>query len=154
MNHKSRSRFVLEELIGDKPTHNSSIPTVQEAPQDRVIDILLPRSGRNVVTQADTETQCADTINMLVPQLVRDDGAQGSESTEQLNFDTQTQVVPRRSGRVRHQPDRYMFLGESYDMIPDELNTEPVNYNEALHDKDAKLWKKVIKSEMESMYSN
>ena len=35
-----------------------------------------------------------------------------------------------------------MFLGESYDMIPDELNAEPVNYNEILQDKDAKLRKK------------
>ena len=34
MNHKSRSRIVLEELRGDKLTHNSSIPIVQEAPQD------------------------------------------------------------------------------------------------------------------------
>ena len=32
-----------------------------------------------------------------------------------------------------------MFLGESYDRIPDELNAELVNYNEALQDKDAEL---------------
>ena len=52
VNQKSRSRIVLEELRGDRPIHNSSIPIVQEeAPQDRVIDIPLPRhSGRNVVT--------------------------------------------------------------------------------------------------------
>ena len=67
-----------------------------------------------------------------------DDSAQGSKSTEQLNSDTQTPVMPHHSGRVRHQLDRNMFLGESYDMIPDELNAKPVNYNEALQDKDAK----------------
>ena len=106
------------------------------------------------MTLVDTEMQRVDTINTLVPQPVRDDGAQGSESTEQLNFETQTQVVPRCSGRVRRQPDRYIFLGESYDMILDELNTEPVKYNEAFQDKDGELWKKVIKLEMESMYSN
>ena len=50
--------------------------------------------------------------------------------------------MPRRSGRVRRHPDRYMFLGESYDMIPNELNAKPINYNEALQDKDAELWKK------------
>ena len=55
-----------------------------------------------------------------------------------------------RSGRVRRQPDRYMFLGESYDMILDEA----VNYNEALQDKDGELWKKAMKSKIESMYSN
>ena len=68
----------------------------------------------------------------LVPHPVRDDGAQGSELTEQLNSDTQTLSVPHRNGRVRHQPNRYMFLDESYDMIPNELNAEPVNYNEVL----------------------
>ena len=70
MNHKPQSKIILKELRGDRPTHDSSIPIVQkEAPQDRVIDIPLPRhSGRNFVTQADTETQRADTINTLVPQ--------------------------------------------------------------------------------------
>ena len=70
---------------------------------------------------------------------MHDDGAQGSESTEQLNSDTQTPIVPRRSGRVRFHPDWYMFLGESYDMIPNELNAEPVNYNETLQGKDLEL---------------
>ncbi|XP_057481980.1 uncharacterized protein LOC130768889 [Actinidia eriantha] len=129
MNHKSKSRIVLEELRRDRLTHNSSIPIVQEeAPQDRVIDIPLPRcSGRNVVTQVDTETQHADTIKTLVSQPVHDDGKQRSESTEKLNSDTQAHVMPHRSRRVRCQLDRYMFLGESYNMIPNELNTKPVN---------------------------
>ena len=70
---------------------------------------------------------------------MHDDGAQGSESTKQLNFDTHTQVMPYFSRSVRHQPDQYMFLGESYDMIPNELNAEPVNYNEAFQDKDIDL---------------
>ena len=65
-----------------------------------------------------------------------------------------TQVVPHRSGRVKHQPNRYMFLGESYDMILDELNAEPVNYDEVLQDKDAELWKNAMKSVIESTYSN
>ena len=78
MNHKPKSRIVLEKLRGDKLTHNSSIPIVQEEePQHRVIDIPLPcRSGRNVVTQSNTETQRVDTINMLVSQPVPNNGAQ------------------------------------------------------------------------------
>ena len=69
MNHKPRSRIVLEELRGDRPTHTSlTLIKQEEAPQDRVIDIPLPRrSRRNVMTQADTETQRVDTINTLVP---------------------------------------------------------------------------------------
>ena len=62
--------------------------------------------------------------------------------------------MSRRSGRVIHQPLRYTLLGESFDRIPDELDTDPCNYDEALKDKNAELWKKVMKSEMQSMYSN
>ncbi|XP_049410489.1 uncharacterized protein LOC125873645 [Solanum stenotomum] len=43
---------------------------------------------------------------------------------------------------------------ESYDRIPEEPNTEPLNYAEALHDKDADMLIIAMKSEMESMYSN
>ena len=91
------------------------------------------------MTQADTKTRCANTINTLVPQPGHDDGAQGSELAEEFTPDTQTQVVPHRSGRVVRQPDWSMLLGESYKKIPDELDAEPVNYNEALQDKDAEL---------------
>ncbi|XP_057495680.1 uncharacterized protein LOC130780680 [Actinidia eriantha] len=145
MNHKSKSKIVLEKLRGDRPTHSSSIPIVQEeVPQHRVIDIPLPRrSGRNVVTQDDTEMHRVDTINTLVLQPVPDDGAQGLESTEQLNSNTQTQVVLRRSGRVKCQPNQYIFLGESYDMIPDELIAELVNYNEALKTKTQNFGKRL-----------
>ncbi len=48
-------------------------------------------------------------------------------------------LVPRRSGRVIVPPSRYMLLGESCDMIPEEQQAEPCNCNEALQDKDAEL---------------
>ncbi|MBE2321140.1 DDE-type integrase/transposase/recombinase, partial [Solirubrobacter sp. CPCC 204708] len=69
MNHKPRSRIVLEELRGDKPVQTSSIPTVQEeTPHESVLDIPLPRrSGRIVETRADIEP-CGPTMNMPVPQ--------------------------------------------------------------------------------------
>ena len=59
-----------------------------------------------------------------------------------------------RSGRVICQPYRYTLLGESFDKIPDELDTDPCNYDEAFKDKDADLWQKAMKYEMQSMYSN
>ena len=62
--------------------------------------------------------------------------------------------MSRCSGRVIRQPLRYTLLGESFDRIPNELDTDPCNYDEALKDKDADLWQKVMKSEMQSMYSN
>ena len=66
MNHKPKSRIVLEELREDKPKKTFSISIVQEeAPQDRVINIPLPHySGKNIVTQDDIEMQRADTINV------------------------------------------------------------------------------------------
>ena len=45
-------------------------------------------------------------------------------------------------------------MGESFDRIPDELDTDPCNYDEALKDEDANIWQKAMKSEMQSMYSN
>ena len=37
--------------------------------------------------------------------------------------------------------------------IPEEPETDPYNYNEAIQDKDATLWQKAMKIEMESKYS-
>ena len=54
--------------------------------------------------------------------------------------------MPRRSGWVVHKSDRYMSLEKSYDRIPNELNAEPIKYNESLQDKDVELWKKGYES--------
>ncbi|KAL8134929.1 hypothetical protein AgCh_009805 [Apium graveolens] len=67
---------------------------------------------------------------------------------------TNTAPVPRRSGRVVQQRDRFMFLGESSDLVPGEHDDDPRTYEEAVQDKDADLWQKAMKSEIESMYSN
>ena len=45
---------------------------------------------------------------------------------------TSTQEGLHPSGRVVRQPERYMFLGESLDRIPEELDTKPLNYTKAL----------------------
>ena len=58
--------------------------------------------------------------------------------------------VPRRSGRVVTQPERFIGLGE----ILVDPETDPYNYNEAVQDKDVTLWQSAMKTEMESMYSN
>ena len=43
-----------------------------------------------------------------------------------------THEGPHHSGRVARQPERYVFLGESLDKIPEELNTGPGNYGKVL----------------------
>ncbi|XXG53381.1 hypothetical protein AAC387_Pa03g1479 [Persea americana] len=62
--------------------------------------------------------------------------------------------VPRRSGRIVRPPDRFSFLGESYETIPEELEQDPCNYNEAINDIDSGRWQEAMKAKMESMYSN
>ncbi|KAL8116714.1 hypothetical protein AgCh_023023 [Apium graveolens] len=67
---------------------------------------------------------------------------------------TNTAPVPRRSGKVVQQPDRFMFLGESSDLVSGEHDDDHRTYEEAAQDKDADLWQKAMESEIESMYSN
>ncbi|KAL8089363.1 hypothetical protein AgCh_038981 [Apium graveolens] len=62
--------------------------------------------------------------------------------------------VPCRSGRVVRQPDRFIFLGESSDLVSGEHDDDPWTYEDALQDKDADLWQKAMESEMESIFSN
>ena len=67
-----------------------------------------------------------------------------------LVIPTQEPRVPHRSGRVVTQPERFIGLGE----VPEDPKIDPSNYNEAVQDKDATLWQRAMKTEMESMYSN
>ena len=74
----------------------------------------------------------------------------------QVNAQNDTNIAPvsHHSGRVVRQPERFMFLGESSDLVSGEHDEDPRTYEEALQDKDADLWQKGMQSEMESMYSN
>ena len=63
---------------------------------------------------------------------------------------TQDRGEPRRSGRVVIQPDCFIGLGE----IPVGIETDPRNYNEAVQNKYATFWQKIMNTEIESMYSN
>ena len=49
-------------------------------------------------------------------------------------------LMPRRSGRVVKQPDRFMCLGKSFEDILKEHEIDPIDYNEAMSDVDAHLW--------------
>ena len=62
----------------------------------------------------------------------------------------------RRSGRVPHQPDRYLdFLVRDGDPIElDENNEDPISYMDAIQRSDSEKWLGAMKSEMESMDIN
>ena len=59
----------------------------------------------------------------------------------------------RRSGRERHEPERYGFhIDEEHDQVID--NDDPTSYDEAMHDIDLVKWLEAMKSEIDSMYQN
>ena len=49
---------------------------------------------------------------------------------------TSTQV-PRQSGRIVRPPIRFIVLGETYDTISEEAESDPYTYEEAINDIDA-----------------
>ena len=73
---------------------------------------------------------------------------------EDLPVEPQQPVELRRCGRTTHKPSRYLFFGESYQVITIDSEEDPINYKEALEDVDAQKWLKAMDREMESMYSN
>ena len=62
--------------------------------------------------------------------------------------------MPHCSGRVVVQLDQYIYLGESFKTIPKEHEIYPTNYDEAMSNVNARLWKKTMEIELEFMYSN
>ena len=66
---------------------------------------------------------------------------------------TRTQV-PHRSGRIVRPPIRFIGFGETYEAIPEEAESDPYTYEEAMNDIDAHHWIQAMKSELDSMYSN
>ena len=62
--------------------------------------------------------------------------------------------MPRHSGRIVWPPIRFIGLGETYEEISREAETNPYTYEEAMNDINAHHWVKAMKSELDSMYSN
>ena len=48
----------------------------------------------------------------------------------------------------------YALLGETYQVILDNSNADPIAYEEALEDVDVEEWKRAMEREMESLDSN
>ena len=62
--------------------------------------------------------------------------------------------VPHRSGRIVWPPIRFIGLGETYEAISEEAESDPYAYEEAINDIDAHHWVQAMKSKLDSMYSN
>ena len=61
---------------------------------------------------------------------------------------------PRCNGRRVKQPDRYMFLGEVFEAVSIESESDPATNEEAMTDVDSAHWVKAMKAEIKSMDSN
>ena len=68
--------------------------------------------------------------------------------------DSDTPNMSRHSGRVIRPPVKLMLMGESSLTVLNSHEDDSIGYYEAINDKDFGFWKEVMKSELESMYSN
>nr|XP_016484271.1 PREDICTED: uncharacterized protein LOC107804848 [Nicotiana tabacum] len=119
-------------------------------PQEQVPAVILPQSSGSHVEQTAQQEEVVDIPEDSMETQVPDDVVVQPQNQSDVFA---TGVVRSRSGRDIRQPVCYTLLGESYDRIPKEPTSEPVNYDQALHDKDADKWVAAMKSEMESMFS-
>ncbi|TYK28868.1 gag/pol protein [Cucumis melo var. makuwa] len=62
--------------------------------------------------------------------------------------------MPRHSGRIVSEPNRYLGLTETQVVIPDDGVEDPLSYKQAMNDVDKDQWVKAMDLEMESMYFN
>ena len=59
-------------------------------------------------------------------------------------------LMPRHSERDVKHPDRFMYLGKSFEAILKEHEIDPIDYDEAMSNVDVYLWEKAMKVELES----
>ena len=89
------------------------------------------------------------------PQMGTDEPIEPT-STEHADsvVDLAVEQAPRRSTRVRTEPERYGFLIDDDQNITLLENDEPESYDEVLKSSERDLWLKAMKSEMDSMSEN
>ncbi|TYJ96919.1 gag/pol protein [Cucumis melo var. makuwa] len=75
-------------------------------------------------------------------------------TTSGKSHPSQSLRMPRRSGRVISQPNRYLGLTETHVVIPDDGVEDQLSYKQAMNDVDKDRWVKAMDLEMESMYFN
>ena len=77
-----------------------------------------------------------------------------SDIPQDITHEMTSTQVPYRSGRIIWPPIRFIGLGETYEAILEEAESDPYTYEEAMKDIDAYHWVKIMKFELYSMYSN
>ena len=100
-------------------------------------------SGSRIQLEEVEEPQITDEPSMEIQ----------SDSQQVVESEPVTQA-PRRSDRIRQEPERYGFLiTDNHDvMLMDQ--DEPTSYQEAVNSPDSKKWLEAMNTEMQSMYEN
>ena len=76
------------------------------------------------------------------------------DSPQDTTHEMTSTLEPHRSGRSIRPPVRFTLLGETFEAISEGPKSNPYIYEEAIKDIDAHHWVKVMKFELDSMYSN
>lgn len=82
---------------------------------------------------------------------LNENSCESNKSVEEV--EQQTPVV-RRSGREKHQPERYSPPEYHYDFALTNIKGDPRLVEESIDSSEGKLWKKAIEYEMESLRKN
>ena len=96
------------------------------------------------VTEPVIEQSMDETRNDVVVSNTPQDITQEMTSTQE----------PYCSVRIIRPPVRFIGLGETYEAISEEAESDPCIYEEAMKDIDAHHWVKAMKFELDSVYSN
>ena len=98
--------------------------------------VVLAELDEPVIEQPMDETR-DDVVVLDTPQ----------DSTHEMS----STQVPHRCWRIVWPPIRFISLGETYEAILEEAESDPYTYEEAMNDIDAHHWVKAMKSELNSM---
>ena len=94
-----------------------------------------------------------ELVNEQPMDETRDDVAV-LDTPQDITLEMTSTQVPCRSGRIVRPPITFIGLGETYEAISKEAESDPYTYEEAMNDIDVHHWIKAMKSELDSMYSN
>ena len=88
------------------------------------------------------------------PQIPAKDSMEMETDSQEVVESEPIVQEPRRSGRIRHEPERYGFLITNDQSIVLVDQDQPTTYSEAIEDLNSAKWLGAIEAEMQSMYDN
>ena len=101
--------------------------------------VVLAEMNETVIEQPMHETK--DNMDVL-------------DTPQDITHEMTSTQVPCHSGRIVWPSIRFIGFGETYVAIPEEAESDPYTYEEAINDIDAHHWIKAMKSKLHFIYSN